>query len=83
MSGSCVEPGRECPWGPEEWQRLGRMEQQLKTLVRLQGEVTRKLDQLNHIRRRGAAAGGTAGVIVAGIVMGAGELIRRWMKTGQ
>ena len=68
----CPQPQRECPWGPEQWQRMGRIEEKLD-------HVANQIDALNGFHKRGAAAGGVTGAIVA-MTVGVAEWV--WLKFG-
>jgi len=52
----CVEQGQEqerrrCPWMPDEWQRLGRMEQAQADQGREIGEIKKSVDDTNQTAR--------------------------------
>ena len=90
MTDKCPTPTRECPWGAEEWRKYGETMQSIRDtegLVRTQGktlanlvevihELDKKVDGMNHVRRRGTAAGGVGGAIAAAVII-VGEYARR------
>jgi len=47
----CSEPKRQCPWTPDEWQRLGRMEQAQADQGREIGEIKKSVDDTNQTAR--------------------------------
>ncbi|HNQ89829.1 MAG TPA: hypothetical protein PKM73_14515 [Verrucomicrobiota bacterium] len=75
MPANCPQP--DCPIDPEFWQMLGRVEQALKDGDARMARIEKKLDDLNHLRVRGAqygaGAGTAAGVVSAGILV--------WLKS--
>ena len=77
-------PEINCPIDPEFWQRIGRIAQSLEDgdsrFGRMESRMERmenKIDDLNHIKKRGAqfgaASGTAAGVVSAGILV--------WLKS--
>jgi len=76
----CVQPlPQQCPWTPERWEALGNLTSEVRGMREDLQETNRKLDQLNHVRRRGLQAGAIGGIGVSGIG-GIGILIWLWVK---
>ena len=74
----------ECPIDPEFWQKLGRILQSLDDgdvrtdrMEKRMERIESKIDDLNHVRVRGAqygaAGGGAMGVVAAGVLV--------WLKS--
>lgn len=65
-----------CPWGPSEWERLGRIELLLSQVVTQQVTLSEQVLELRFVKRRSIQWGSLAGAIAFAV----SEAIRRLWK---